>query len=154
MHEAILEQLPYKAGFRFVDSIDKLDGNGSKGRYTLREDAFFYSDHFPGYPVTPGVILTEIMAQIGLVVLGLYLLQEEKGAIDNDSAVFPLLSSTDVSFFKMVLPGETVTVVAQKKYFRFHKLKCYIEMFNADDELVAKGTFAGMMKTFTKPDTI
>lgn len=154
MYETILEQLPYKAGFRFVDSIERLDSNGSAGRYTLREDAFFYRDHFPGYPVTPGVILTEIMAQIGLVVLGIFLLSTEDKMYQKDSAFFPLLSSTDVSFFKMVFPGETVTVVAQKKYFRFHKLKCDIEMFNAAGERVARGSFSGMMKVLTKPADI
>lgn len=147
MYEDILDLLPYRSSFRFVDHISELSADGVKGDYTLRKDAFFYEDHFPGNPVTPGVIITEIMAQIGVVVLGIYLICEGRAqGIGSAKQVVPLLSSTDVSFFKMVLPGEKVTVISRKQYFRFNKLKCTVEMFNASDELVAKGTFAGFIK--------
>jgi 3-hydroxyacyl-[acyl-carrier-protein] dehydratase len=46
----------------------------------------------------------------------------------------------------MVLPGEKLTVVSKKQYFRFHKLKCYIEMMNEKNELVARGFFSGIIK--------
>src|SRR5215472_3068365 len=140
MHAEILNLLPYKSSFRFADDIISLDENGVIGNYTLRKNAFFYEDHFPGYPVTPGAIVTEIMAQIGLVVLGIYLILEtnKKTGSSLDENVFPLLTSTEVSFFKVVLPGEKVTVVSKKQYFRFNKLKCYIEMTNEGGELVAR----------------
>src|ERR1700748_2943072 len=102
-HNDILKYLPYKSSFRFVDNISAIDENGVTGDYTLSRDAFFYEDHFVGNPVTPGVIITEIMAQIGVVALGIYFLQKEN--TDNSNPVIPLLTSTDVSFFKMVLPG-------------------------------------------------
>lgn len=152
MYENILALLPYKSTFRFVDSLSVLTADEVRGEYRLRKDAFFYEDHFPGNPVTPGVILTEIMAQIGLVVLGLYLI--ETGAatdgLNGEGEIFPLLSSTDVSFFKMVLPEEKVTVVSRKQYFRFNKLKCAVEMFNEAGESVAKGIFSGFIKQMVK----
>jgi 3-hydroxyacyl-[acyl-carrier-protein] dehydratase len=46
----------------------------------------------------------------------------------------------------MVLPGEKVSVVSKKQYFRFGKLKCYVEMFNSSDEIVASGMFSGIIK--------
>src|SRR3954447_4818462 len=76
MRTEVLSHLPYKSSFRFVDTIIALDENSVTGEYTLRPDSFFYEDHFPGYPVTPGAIITEIMAQIGLVVLGIYLIMK------------------------------------------------------------------------------
>ena len=144
----ILDQLPYKSSFRFVDSISFLSMDEVRGDYTLQKDSFFYQDHFPGNPVTPGVIITEIMAQIGLVVLGIHLImnEPEEAGIVFDKKVFPLLTSSDVSFFKMVLPGENVTVISKKQYFRFGKLKCIIQMFNTSEELVAKGIFSGIIK--------
>lgn len=148
----ILNYLPYKSSFLFVDDITLLDENGVTGNYTLKSDAFFYEDHFPGNPVTPGVIITEIMAQIGLVVLGIYLMvsgsKQEGVAMDENS--FPLLTSTNVEFFKMVLPGETVVVTSKKQYFRFGKLKCLVEMHNPVGELVAKGVFSGIIKNAIK----
>ena len=144
----ILNYLPYKSSFLFVDDILSIDDNGVKGEYTLKADSFFYEDHFPDNPVTPGVIITEIMAQIGLVVLGIHLMigdtQHEGFEMHEDS--FPLLTSTNVEFYKMVLPGDKVTVTSKKVYFRFGKLKCAVEMYNARAELIAKGVFSGVIK--------
>ena len=149
MYNDILKYLPYKSSFLFIDHISSLDLNGVTGEYTLRRDAFFYEDHFVNNPITPGVIITEIMAQIGLVVLGIHLVKNEKteAGIAIDEGSFPLLTSTDVSFFKMVLPGEKVIVTSKKQYFRFGKLKCMVEMRNEATELVAKGLFSGILKT-------
>ena len=144
MYQEILDLLPYKSSFRFVDGLTELDENGVTGHYTLRKDAFFYEDHFVGNPVTPGVIITEIMAQIGVVVLGIYFLSKENNT--GNAKVIPLLTSTEVSFFKMTLPGQKLIVKSRKEYFRFGKLKCYIEMTDEQNELIARGMFAGIIK--------
>ncbi|HVW96867.1 MAG TPA: hypothetical protein VHA56_12935 [Mucilaginibacter sp.] len=147
MNNQILNHLPYKSSFRFVDNITLLSENEVRGEYTLKQDSFFYEDHFAGNPVTPGVIITEIMAQIGLVVLGIFLiLKENDFTFEEDDSLFPLLTSTDVSFFKMVLPGQKVTVISKKEYFRFGKLKCYVEMLDGENEIVARGMFSGIIK--------
>ena len=145
--EKILEYLPYKSSFRFVDKIISVNEEGISGEYLLKEGSFFYEDHFIGNPITPGVIITEIMAQIGLVCFGIFLASLDDGfQKQNATGLFPLLTSTEVSFFKMVLPGEKVKVVSKKEYFRFGKLKCYVEMSNSSNELIARGTFAGIIK--------
>lgn len=152
MYPEIFEHLPYKSSFRFVDNITSLNTSGVTGDYTLRKDAFFYEDHFIDNPVTPGVIITEIMAQIGLVVLGIYLILEDRKTISplEENKIFPLLTSTEVSFFKSVFPGEKVTVKSEKEYFRFGKLKCYVEMLDSTKDLVARGTFSGIIKNAGK----
>ena len=146
MYQEVLNHLPYKSSFRFIDTLLHIDENGATGEYTLRKDAFFYEDHFPGHPVTPGVIITEIMAQIGLVTLGIYLLMKEQSSKVQAEPVFPLFTSSEVEFYKAVLPGEKVRVVSQKIYFRFGKLKCAVQMLDSHNNRIAKGTFAGMMK--------
>ncbi|MFD2146746.1 hypothetical protein [Mucilaginibacter antarcticus] len=102
--------------------------------------------------MTPGVIITEIMAQIGLVVLGIHLMvtgTQHEGAV-MDEGSFPLLTSTNVEFFKMVLPEEKVIVSSKKQFFRFGKLKCAVEMHNEAGELVARGIFSGIIKNAVK----
>jgi len=148
MYNDILTYLPYKSSFLFIDNISSLDKDGVTGDYTLRKDSFFYEDHFVNNPVTPGVIITEIMAQIGLVVLGIYLIKNKfsEDGLKVDAGAFPLLTATEVSFFKMVLPGEKVIVTSKKQYFRFGKLKCLIEMLNGEEEVVAKGIFSGIIR--------
>ena len=147
MYNDILDHLPYKSSFRFVDHISYVDQDGVIGDYTLKKDSFFYEDHFAGNPVTPGIIITEIMVQIGLVVLGIFLLLQAEDVDTNvGEPLFPLLTSAEVSFHKMALPGQKVTVISKKKYFRFGKLKCYVEMLDETNELIAEGTFSGFIK--------
>jgi 3-hydroxyacyl-[acyl-carrier-protein] dehydratase len=152
MYQYILDLLPYKSSFRFVDEISSLDKDRVVGHYTLKEDAFFYEDHFPGNPVTPGAILTEIMAQIGLVILGIYLVAGPDAAHPEAGGdpIFPLFTSVEVSFDQMVLPGQKITVISQKEYFRFGKLKCRVEMQDAAGNRIAKGVFSGIIKTINK----
>ncbi len=125
-----------------MDEILTVSEEAIKGVYTFEPDAFFYRGHFKDNPVTPGVILTECMAQIGLVCFGIYLLGEETILKKSTFA----LSSAEMEFYIPVYPGEKVTVVSEKIYFRFQKLKCKVRMLNAKNELVALGTLSGMIK--------
>ena len=80
----LLELLPQREPFRFVDEILEVDDEHIVARYRWREDADFYRGHFPGNPVTPGVLLVESMAQAGVVALGLYVLAKESGLEEAD----------------------------------------------------------------------
>lgn len=134
----IITQLPYTAPFLFVDEIESVNENGIEGSFTFDEKLDFYKGHFKDHPVTPGVILIETMAQIGLVCLGIYL--NEGNTIKNIA-----FTSSEVEFLKPVYPNEKVTVLSEKIYYRFGKLKCKIKMFNAAKELVCTGTLAGII---------
>lgn len=138
--EEILALLPYTTPFLFVDELRHIDEDGATGTYTYSADSDFYKGHFKDYPVTPGVILTETMAQIGLVCLGIYLLDD---TIDTNIAV--ALTSAETEFLKPVFPGEKVTVTSEKIYFRFGKLKCRTFMKNEKGETVCTATIAGML---------
>jgi len=136
----IIALLPYTKPFLFVDAISAIDENGVTGSYTFDENLDFYKGHFKDNPVTPGVILTEVMAQIGLVTLGIYLLN------DNNSIKYAIaLTSTDIEFIKAVYPKEKVVVTSEKMYFRFGKLKCKVSMQNEDGDVVCRGEIAGML---------
>jgi 3-hydroxyacyl-[acyl-carrier-protein] dehydratase len=136
----ILAKLPYSKPFLFVDEIIKIDENGVEGCYTFDENLDFYAGHFKNHPVTPGVILTEVMAQIGLVCLGIFLLND---TINKNTSI--ALASSDIVFLKPVYPNEKVTVISEKIYFRFGKLKCKLQMTNQNGEAVCTGIIAGMM---------
>ena len=138
--EEIISKLPYTKPFLFVDELVRVDENGAEGTFTFNADLDFYSGHFKDNPVTPGVILTETMAQIGLVCLGIYLLGND---FNSESKV--ALTSSEIEYLKPVFPNEKVTVVSEKMYFRFGKLKCKVKMFNAKEEEVCRGTIAGMI---------
>lgn len=145
--KSIISTLPYTKPFLFVDEILQLDLDGCTGTYQFPKDSYFYKGHFKNHPVTPGVILTECMAQIGVVCLGSFLLNNvPHDNSDLSEEIQIALSSSQIDFFIPVFPGEQVKVVSKKEYFRFNKLKCAVEMFNDKNELVCRGTIAGMMK--------
>nr|WP_294785770.1 hydroxymyristoyl-ACP dehydratase [uncultured Flavobacterium sp.] len=136
----IIAQLPYSEPFLFVDELLHADENGVTGTYTFNENLDFYKGHFKDNPVTPGVILTETMAQIGMVCLGIFLLGNELGA--NTVIAF---TSADMQFLKPVYPNEKVTVTSEKLFFRFGKLKCNAVMTNEAGQEVCRGILSGMI---------
>ena len=139
-YQEIISKLPYSKPFLFVDEIESINKNGVVGNYTFDATLDFYKGHFKDNPVTPGVILTEVMAQIGVVCLGIFLLNEK---INKNTLI--ALTSNEIEFLKPVYPNEKVTVISEKIYFRFGKLKCKVKMLNAKNEEVCSGTIAGMM---------
>ena len=127
----------------FVEELTSISEQGIEGFYTFKEDEYFYQGHFRNNPITPGVILTEVMAQIGVVCLGLYLLRDKISETEEPQIA---LTSNHIDFFLPVFPKERVMVVSEKIYFRFNKLKCNVQLFNEKQELVCRGSISGMLK--------
>ena len=126
-----------------MEKLTFISEKGVEGYYTFKNDDYFYKGHFKDSPITPGVILTEVMAQIGLVCLGIYLLRDEFCETKKTQIA---LTSSEVDFLLPVRPKERVKVVSEKIYFRFNKLKCKVQLFNEKNDLVCKGTISGMLK--------
>ena len=142
--ESIIQLLPYQKPFLFVDGIDTISEDGVTGYYRFKTEESFYKGHFKNNPITPGVILTECMAQIGLVCLGIYLLKDE---LNTDKKPQIALTSHQMDFYLPVLPNEKVTVISEKEVFRFNKLKCKVKMINEKGELVCRGQISGMFSS-------
>ena len=136
--DLILSKLPYQKPFLFVDELIEISENAVTGTFTFDEKLDFYKGHFKDNPITPGVIIIETVAQIGLVCLGIYLTLNE----DVSQIAF---SSSEVEFLKPVYPNEKVTVISEKVYFRFGKLKCKVRMMNSKNEEVCGGTLSGII---------
>lgn len=140
--EQVLAALPQRDPFRFIDEIVELDAEHIVARYRFRRDHDFYRGHFPGNPVTPGVILLETMAQAGVVALGIYLVSLE--APDELGKLVTLFTDANVDFSGVVHPGESVTVRADKVFFRRRKLRSRVEMRSEDGKVVCSGEISGM----------
>jgi len=142
----VLAAVPQQAPFRFIDEILELDADHIVGAYRFREDESFYRGHFPGRPVTPGVILVEAMAQTGVVAFGLYLVmaqgREEELKKGSLTTLFTVIEVME--FAGMVSPGERVIIRGEKVYFRKGNLKAKVSMERENGEPVASGVLAGM----------
>ncbi len=143
--DRILALLPYAHPFLFVDSLSRIDDDGVEGRFLFRNELDFYKGHFKDEPVTPGVILTECCAQIGLVCLGIHL--QLKTGRSEVGSLSVAMSDSEMEFYLPVFPGESVVVRSEKMYFRFSKLKCRVRMYNEREQLVCKGVISGMFKS-------
>jgi 3-hydroxyacyl-[acyl-carrier-protein] dehydratase len=141
--DAVLKAIPQQEPFRFIDEILELGDDYIVASTTFRRDADFYRGHFPGNPITPGVILIEAMAQAGVVALGIHLLERELGA-DQAAKYTTLFTDAEVEFSGIVLPGMRVITTGRVIFFRRRKLRCAVEMKREDGTLVCSGTLSGM----------
>lgn len=97
--EEIMELLPHRAPMLLVDETH-MEGDVEVSTYSIHQDEFFTQGHFPGYPVVPGVILCEIMAQCSSLLIG-----------EDLKKSLPFYAGIDkVKFKNQVRPGDTVTV--------------------------------------------
>lgn len=142
--DEVLARIPQQEPFRFIDGIDELDPNHIVAHYTFREAAEFYRGHFPGNPITPGVLLTEAMAQAGVVAFGLYLVSLEPSGREEVEKLLTIFTDANVEFTGMVRPGQRVTTTGRKEMFRRRKLRTSVEMELEDGTVVASGTLSGM----------
>jgi 3-hydroxyacyl-[acyl-carrier-protein] dehydratase len=146
VRQEVLNLVPQQAPFRFIDEIISLDEELIIGAYRFREDEFFYRGHFPGRPITPGVILIEAMAQTGVVAFGIYLLSRQKnmqpGQMNLPLSLFSLADG--VEFKEIVAPGERVIIKGKKIYFRKNIIKANVSMERENGEIICFGVLSGV----------
>jgi 3-hydroxyacyl-[acyl-carrier-protein] dehydratase len=142
----VLRLVPQQKPFRFIDEIISLDDERIVGAYQFREDEYFYRGHFPGNPITPGVILIETMAQVGVVAFGIYLLSRKRNMrpaqIDMPLSLFSVADG--VEFKQIVAPGQRVIIEAKKVYFRNNIIKANVFMERENGEIVCFGNLSGV----------
>ena len=142
-HSDILALVPQQAPFRFIDEILELDEEHIVACYTYRPDESFYAGHFPGNPITPGVVLLETMAQTGVVAFGIYLASKQM-PVEQIRETLTVFTDAEVEFSGMVRPGEKVIIKAKKRYFRRMKLRVDAEIDLENGTVVCSGTISGM----------
>lgn len=113
MNPAIAELIPHRPPFLFVDDIVSSSATGLVARRTWRPDEDFYRGHYPGAPITPGVLLCEAVFQAG----ALFLARARGGGTGVAGAAgMPLLARiSNVRFRNPVFPGETITIAVEQR---------------------------------------
>lgn len=131
-NQEIQEIIPHRYPFLLVDRIIELEvGKRAVGIKNVSINESFFQGHFPGYPIMPGVLIIEALAQVGTVAI----LKMPK--YEGYLGLFAGLD--DIKFKRQVIPGDQlrleVELVKLRKTFGVAQGKAYV-----GEELAAEGT--------------
>jgi 3-hydroxyacyl-[acyl-carrier-protein] dehydratase len=109
---SVTDLIPHRPPFLFVDGIVSESADGLVAKRTFRAEEDFYKGHYPGAPITPGVLLCEAVFQTG----ALFMARQAQAAGAKPGEGVPLLAKiSDVRFRNPIYPGDTVLIEVKRK---------------------------------------
>ena len=138
-HPDILELIPHRAPFLLIDRVDNIIKNDSaRGIKAVTSTEPHLAGHFPGFPIMPGVLIVEGMAQTA----GVLIAYSNKEETEDKHVYFTAIDN--VKFRAPVRPGDTmhlnVKLVGQRgMLFKFEGVA------TIEDKTVASAQFAAMV---------
>jgi len=109
---AVTDLIPHRPPFLFVDEILSFSGEKLSARRTFRSDEDFYRGHYPGSPITPGVLLCEAVFQAAACYMALVV----RAAGGSQGEGLPLIVKiSEVRFRKPVYPGDTAILHVERR---------------------------------------
>lgn len=133
MSEEMNKLLPHRDPFLFVDSVDVNEDGSYTGYRTFTENEFFFKGHFPEYPVVPGVILVETLAQCGGAGVG-------KAGLVELGKIFFFATAEKVKFRKQVRPNDKVRMEVENMRVSSSMIK-QSGIAYVGDEIAAEATW-------------
>lgn len=112
MPPPVTDLIPHRPPFLFVDEIVSEAPGTLTAKRTWRADEDFYRGHYPGAPITPGVLLCEAVFQTAAC----YMALKARAAGAKPGEGVPLIAKiNDVRFRNPIYPGDTVMIEVKEK---------------------------------------
>ena len=139
LHNEIINLIPHRYPFLLIDKITDINlGKSATGIKSVTFNEPFFQGHFPSYPVMPGVLILESMAQTAACLVG----YGDK-SLSKDKLVF-FTGIEKAKFRKPVVPGcilnLKINIVTNKRSLYKFAGEAYVE-----DILVASSDFSAML---------
>jgi 3-hydroxyacyl-[acyl-carrier-protein] dehydratase len=103
----ILQKIPHRPPFLFVDRVVDLSDTVIKTQRGLRADEDFFSGHYPGNPIMPGVLMCEAVFQSAAILL-VHRLEAAGESIEGKTPVLSRI--TEAKFKNMARPGDLLDI--------------------------------------------
>ena len=133
----VLARIPHRYPFLLVDRAEEyLPHTSIVGIKCVTVNEPFFQGHFPGYPVMPGVLIVEAMAQTGAVLMSKSL------DVDTEGKTIFFVSLDNCKFRTPVRPGDVIrmhveVLRARGDVFKFHGRAMVGEKVAAEAEFAA-----------------
>lgn len=136
----IMKKLPHRYPFLLVDRVLEMDDDSITAIKNVTMNEPFFQGHFPGYPVMPGVLIIEAMAQVA----GIHTISTA-GEDVPENAIFFFMGVDGIKFRKQVVPGDQlvmkIKVLKKKRGLVKARAEAYV-----DDQLACEGELTAIMR--------
>jgi len=105
--EEIKKIIPYQEPFLFVDGVDDIGENSISGFYQTSEDDYYFKGHFVDFPIMPGVLVIESLAQLSTILL------RKKIGENHKKYHFLAYDVRGAQFYKSIFPGDKIKLNAE-----------------------------------------
>ncbi|MDQ8198480.1 beta-hydroxyacyl-ACP dehydratase [Pelagicoccus enzymogenes] len=110
--EEVLNAIPHRPPFLFVDEVVEASENSLTARRHVPDTESFFEGHYPNNPIMPGVIISEAVFQTGAI----YMSRLFADKIKDDPSLVPVLSKIENARFKSIVrPNDTLLITVKYK---------------------------------------
>lgn len=154
--DQIKKVIPHRSPFLFLDAIEEvihqsdkvkpgaglreLAGSEVKAHFEVKENLKILEGHFPGNPILPGVVQTEMMAQAAC-----FTIYDIVDDVDTFKLEVALLNVTNAKYRKPVLPGMKLVIKTKCLRVRGPMMSYEAQIYN-NDELMSESTFLASVR--------